>query len=388
MPFKSTRAKLILREDEKSVLETIAKSRTEPKGRVDRAQMILEYHNGATISAIARNHKTNRPKIELQINKALQMGALPSLNDMPRAGRTGIITDDAKAWLISLACAKPLDFGYSHEMWTTDLLAKHARQHCETNGHSCLKLLSRGTVSKILSANEIKPHKLKYYLERRDPLFEEKMHQVLLVYREVITAAAEDGKDMLTAYISYDEKPGIQAIENKAPDLPPVQGKHTSIARDYEYKRHGTLSLLAGIDLLSGIIIASVEDRHRSAEFVDFLKKVDIAYPDNHKLKIILDNHSAHISKETRKYLETRPNRFEFVFTPKHASWLNIIETFFGKLARTMLRGIRVKSKSELKQRILKHIEYLNESPVVFRWKYKMDEPPAETDNINHLLQG
>ena len=388
MPFQSKKAKLVLREDEKMALEAIAKSRTEAKGRVDRARMILEYHGGATISAIARNHKTNRPKVELQINKALQMGALPSLNDMPRTGRAGTITDDAKAWLVSLACAKPLDFGYGHETWTTGLLAKHARQHCEMNGHPCLKLLSRGTVSKILSSNEIRPHKITYYLERRDPHFEEKMHQVLLVYREVMTAAAKDDKDMLTAYISYDEKPGIQAIENKAPDLPPVPGKHASIARDYEYKRHGTLSLLAGVDLLSGKIMATVEERHRSAEFVDFLKIVDNSYPDNHKLKIILDNHSSHTSKETRRYLDTKPNRFEFIFTPTHASWLNIIETFFGKLARTILRGIRVKSKSELKQRILQHIEYLNESPVVFRWKYKMNEYTVETDNIDSLLQG
>jgi len=373
MPFQSTRSKLVLSEDDLKKLGVISKSRTEPKGRVERAKFILEYYNGATISEIARNHKTNRTKIELQINKALQMGAMPSLDDMPRAGRPGTITDAAKAWLISLACAKPLNFSYSHETWTTALLSKHVQEHCEENGHPCLKHLSRGTVSKILSANVIKPHKMTYYLERRDPLFDEKMNQVLHVYKEVIIAAAENDDDVLTAFISYDEKPGIQAIENKAPDLCPVPGKYPAIARDYEYKRHGTLSLLAGIDLQTGVIIAVVEDRHRSIEFINFLKKVDANYPETHKIKIILDNHSAHISKETRKYLATKPNRFELIFTPTHASWLNIIETFFSKLARTMLRGIRVKNKEELRQRLLQHIESLNESPVVFRWKYKMD---------------
>jgi transposase len=380
MPFQSTRPKLIPSEDDLKTLTIISKSRTESSGRVERAKIILEYHDGATVSEIARNHKTNRPKIELQINKALQMGAIPSLDDIPRTGRSAVITDDAKTWLISLACAKPLDLGYSHEMWTTALLAEHVRKHCEENGHYCLKSLSRGTVSKILSANTIKPHKIQYYLERRDPLFEEKMNQVLLVYREVMMAAAEDDKDTLVAYVSYDEKPGIQAIENRALDLCPVPGKHPTIARDYEYKRHGTLSLLAGIDLLTGIITATVEDRHRSIEFIGFLKKLDLNYPETHKIKVILDNHSAHISKETRKYLATKPNRFEFIFTPTHASWLNLVETFFGKLARTILRGIRVKIKAELRQRIIQHIDYLNESPVIFRWKWKMDEVKLETE--------
>ena len=92
-----------------------------------------------------------------------------------------------------------------------------------------------------------------------------------------------------------------------------------------------------------------------------------------HKIKIILDNHSSHNSKETRGYLATKQNRFEFIFTPTHASWLNIIETFFSKLVTTMFRDIRVKNKEELKQWILQHIERLNEAPVIFRWKYKMD---------------
>jgi len=380
MPFQSTRPKLILNEDEIRTLKTISRSRSEPSGRVERAKVLLEYQEGSNVSEIARNHNTNRPKIELQINKALQLGAIPSLDDVPRSGRTATITDDAKTWLISLACAKPLNYGYSYEMWTTALLAEYARKHCEEQGHPCLKNLSRGTVSKILSANTIKPHKIQYYLERKDPLYEEKMNQVLLVYREVMVAAAADDKDTLVAYVSYDEKPGIQAIANIAPDLFPVPGKHPTLARDYEYKRHGTLSLLAGIDLLTGIITATVEDRHRSIEFIGFLKKLDANYPENHKIKIILDNHSAHISKETRKHLATKPNRFEFIFTPTHASWLNLIETFFGKLARTMLRGIRVKSKAELRQRILQHIDYLNESPVVFRWKYKMDKVETETE--------
>lgn len=373
MPFVSTKAKITLTNDELLDLEALSRSRTEQRCRVERAGMILDFYHGESISGIARKHGTNRPRVERQINKALQMGAIPSLSDLPRSGKANRITKDAKTWIVSLACAKPTEFGYAHETWTMRLLAEHARKHCNEYGFGCLSKLGRGTVSKILSDNEIKPHKIRYYLERRDPQFDEKMAEVLLVYKEVETILLKDDDDMC-AYISYDERPGIQAIENTAPDLPPVPGKHECISRDHEYIRHGTVSLLAGIDLTEGIITATVQDRHRSAEFVDFLKALDGRYTHKEKIKIILDNHSAHISKETKAYLATRPNRFEFVFTPKHASWLNLIETFFGKLARTMLRGIRVKSKDELKARIMSHIEYLNESPVIFRWKYKMND--------------
>ena len=178
----------------------------------------------------------------------------------------------------------------------------------------------------------IKPYKIRYYLERRDLLFEEKMNQVLLVYREVMTTVAEDDAESLVAYISYEEKPGLQDIENIATDLCPVPGEYPTIARGYEYKRYGTLSLLAGIDLMTGVIIATVEDRHRSTEFVSYLMKVDAYYTEHQKIRMILDNHSSHISKETRVYLATKPNRFEFIFTPTHASWLNIIETFLASL--------------------------------------------------------
>lgn len=184
--------------------------------------------------------------------------------------------------------------------------------------------------------------------------FEDKMAEVLHVYKEV--ELMRDNEDNYFAYVSYDEKPGIQAIANTSPDLMPVYGSHSTIYRDYEYKRLGTLSLLAGIDLLTGHVTAIIADKHRSVEFIDFLKHLDSDHSDKQKIKIILDNHSAHISKETQRFLASRPNRFEFVFTPKHGSWLNLIESFFSKLSRSVLNGIRVKSKEELINRIIEHI--------------------------------
>ncbi|MCK4818377.1 IS630 family transposase [bacterium] len=373
MPFKRKRPEIILSQEVQEKLEQITKSRTESTGRVQRAKMILGYSKGVTVSAIARQLSTNRPRVERCIDKALQLGAITALDDLPRSGKPPAITPEAKAWLVNLACQKPKELGYSFELWTNRLLAKHAREHCEENGHSSLAKINRGTVSKILNKSDIRPHKITYYVERRDPEFDRKMTQVLHVYKQVelIKQTGEDAPPVTV--LSYDEKPGIQAISSTATDLPPVPGKYSCFVRDYEYKRHGTVSLLAGIDLLNGQVHGIVADRHRSREFVQFLKMLDSTYSKDITIRIILDNHSAHISKETRKYLSTVPNRFDFVFTPKHGSWLNIIESLFAKMTKTFLRGIRVNSKDELKQRILKWIKEINESPVVFRWKWGLD---------------
>ena len=374
MSFVSTREKIKLSKEEKTKLEAISKSRTESKSKIERATMLLAYSEDNTISSIARKLHTNRPRVERCIDKTLSYGALTALNDLPRKGSPDKITAEAKAWFISIACAKPKDLGLASEFWTTSQLAKYARNNCKKAGYPSLKQLSKGTVSKILSKSNIKPHKMSYYTEKRDPDFDQKMIQVLHIYKEVELYHTSDNGQELVAYLSYDEKPGIQAIKSIAPDLSPNPDNHSDWKRDREYKRDGTLSLLAGIDLLNGKVYGKVFDRHRSKEFVEFLKSINGSYSRNMKIKIIMDNHSSHISKETKAYLKTVPNRFEFIFTPTHASWLNIIEMFFSKMARSFLRGIRVKSKEELKFRIIKYLDEINEIPTIFRWKWKMDE--------------
>jgi len=182
-----------------------------------------------------------------------------------------VITAAARAWLVDLACRKAKELGYPHEVWTTRLLAEYARGHGASAGHACLSDLAQGTVCKILDAEDVKPHKVRYYLERRDPYFAEKMAEVLCVYRQVKLMKKKPPSDAV-AIVSYDEKPGVQAIGSTAPDLAPEPNAHQTFARDHEYKRHGTISLLAGIDLLTGKVHALVKDRHRSREFIEFLK--------------------------------------------------------------------------------------------------------------------
>ena len=359
-------------------LTSLSRSRSEPARRVQRARILLAYRERQSFYAVGRSLGVHHQTVERCIERALAFGALAALDDRPHPGKEPTITPEARAWLASLACAKAKEHGYPHELWTTRLLAGHAREHGPAAGHSCLAKLVQGTVCKLLAREEIKPHKVRYYLEQRDAEFEQKMAEVLCVYREVqiLKKIAESGKsDESVAIVSYDEKPGIQAIATTSPDLPPVPGVHATFARDHEYKRHGTLSLLAGIDLLTGKVHALAKDRHRSREFIEFLKLLDAAYPAQTAIKVILDNHSAHISRETRAWLAAQPaGRFKFTFTTKHGSWLNLVEGFFSKFARSVLRHIRVTSKYELKQRIMAGINDINRHPVIHTWSYKLAE--------------
>src|ERR1700726_3642293 len=360
-------------------LRLIAHARTDPASRVERARILLAYREDPSFFAVGRALGLHHQTVQRCVERALAYGAMAALDDRPRPGKEPTITAEAKAWLVSLACRKAKELGYPHELWTTRLLASHAREHGPREGHVCFGKLVQGTVCKILNEQEVKPHKVRYYLERRDPEFKAKMAEVLCVYREVkvikeTAAAAKRKPSDAVAIVSYDEKPGIQAIATTAPDLPPEPGMHATFARDHEYKRHGTVSLLAGIDLLTGKVHALVRDRHRSREFIEFLKLLHAASPLHTAIKLILDNHSAHISKETKAWLAEQPaGRFEFTFTPKHGSWLNLVEGFFSKLARSVLRHIRVASKQELKERIIAAMDEFNRHPVVHTWSYKLD---------------
>ena len=207
------------------------------------------------------------------------------------------------------------------------------------------------------------------------------MHDVLVIYKQIELRFDEEGKlipfssdEKAVHTLSYDEKPGIQAISITSEDKLPIPNteKVSTVMRDYEYKRLGTVSLLAAIDLLTGEAIPLVSNTHKSSDFINFLKIVDEKYPKGDKVRIILDNHSAHTSIETQEYLNTVPGRFEFVFTPTHGSWLNMIEGFFSKMTRQMLTGIRVESKEELfnsKIAVIDYIEILMQNNRVKRIK-------------------
>jgi transposase len=374
MPRRTKLAKLFLESEQHEKLKAISRSRSAPLREVQRAKIMLLYADGNSITRIQQLTKVSRPTIYKCIEKALAAGVETGLKDYYHRPFDPVIDDAAKAWVVNLACTKPKEHDLAAELWTYRELARYTREHAPTEGHFCLANAAKATIWRILSENEVRPHKVKYYLEKRDPEFEEKMQEVLMVYQEVNLQndQAMSGVEKMppkVITVSVDEKPGVQAIGTVAPDLPPKPGKYNSMGRDYEYKRLGTLSILGALDLHNGKMIAQVHDRHRSREFIELLKELDTTYPQESTIRIILDNHSAHVSKETMKYLASRPNRFVYVHTPKHGSWLNLIESAFSKMARTFLRHISVSSREELKERILKGIAEMNAAPVLFRWK-------------------
>lgn len=378
--------------EDREYLESQTRARTIQAQTVNRARILLLKADGYSIDDIADKVGVNRKSVMLCISKYNDGGVENALFDAPGRGRNAEITDDEKAWIINLACQKPIDFGYAAETWTYAKLTAHINKSAESAGYIRLSTIHKSTVHTILDEAEIKPFRIKYYCENRDPEFDDKMHNVLLVYKQLTMQFDEDGNfipweedDEIVHVLSYDEKPGIQAIATTSKDLLPDE-KHSTISRDYEYKRLGTLSLLAAIDLQTGEAIPLVSETHNSKDYIEFLKILDNKYPKGDKIRIVLDNLKVHTSEETRKYLATVPGRFDFVFTPKHGSWLNMVEGFFSKMTKQMLRGIRVNSKSELTDRIYLYFEEVNAEPVVFHWKYKLDDIDVSEEIIVDTL--
>jgi transposase len=378
MARRTGRAQLVLSDEQRIMFQRASRSLTIPFRERQRAGIILSYAAGVPIARIADSVGVTRRTAYKAIDKALRCGVEWGLKDSFHRPREASITEEAKAWVVNLACTKPCDHGYAAEMWSRSLLASHVRAHALEQGYPSLAKAAKATIQRILSEHPIRPHKIAYYLENRDPEFEAKMHEVLVVYNEVNmwNDTAKKGQIPPVITLSIDEKPGVQAIGNTAPDIMPNPSKNSRILRDHEYKRHGTVSILAALDLHTGNVIGQVHDRHRSQEFIELLMELDMTYPPEHTIRLILDNHSAHISKETMGYLATRPTRFVYVHTPKHGSWLNLVETLFGKMARTFLKGIRVKSTDELKRRIMQGIAEINLQPRIHRWK-KFDVQPV-----------
>ena len=372
-----------LDDNHKKELEKLANSGMTPVVIAQRAKILLLKETGKSAATIADEVGVSRHTAELWIKKYRARSEDDTIGDILNVekgrGRKEEITGEAKTWLISVACTQPKDFGYAAETWTTKSLTQHINKTAVAEGFERLSTITESGVYRILDKSRIKPFRIQYYCERRDPDSDDKMHNVLLVYKQLEMQFDENGNllpfdgDEVVHVVSYDEKPGIQAIANVADDLPPTE-EHGTIKRDYEYKRLGTVSLLAGIDLQTGEAMPLVSNSHNSADYIAFLKMLDEKYPKGDTIRLVLDNLKVHRAKKVIDYLSTVEGRFEFVFTPKHASWLNLVESFFSKMTKQMLKGIRVKSKEELIQRIYTYFDEINAEPVVFHWTWHLDD--------------
>ena len=383
-----------LGEKDRERLERLARMRTAQAQTVTRARILLLRDSGETLVSIAEKVGLAVNSVRLCVTKYLEGGVEHALSDDARSGRPREIDDTDRAFVVDLACQRPADLGYAAELWTNDLLTAHVRKTAEAAGHPRLATVATGTVHNILADAQLKLHKMTYYCERRDPNLEAKTRDVLLLHEQLSFRFDEDGNLILwekgqeARVLSHDEKPDTQDAREHCPDLPPVTGGRGTVGRDYEHGRLGTLSLLASIDLLTGEATPLVSETHKSSDYVEFLKILDGKYPKGDLIRIVLDDVSARTSAETRRYLATVPGRFEFVSAPRHGSWLNLVEGLFSRMTRQMLRGIRVSSKDELKERILRYFKEVNAEPVVYRWKWNLSDvdPTAEELVVDALL--
>ena len=382
-------------DEERAVLEGILRQSTIEARKYIRAKILLLKDEGYSNEYISDKLDICISAVRLCISKYLSAGIEDALHDKKGRGRPTEISDSDITWVINKACQKPIECGFAAELWYPASFTRYIRSIAEQEGHPRMATVSETSLRKILANAKLRPFQITYYCEKRDPNFDSKMHDVLVVYKQISMQFDEEGnllpfedEEPHIHTLSYDEKPGIQALGTTTEDRPPVPNTETNstVWRDYEYVRFGTLSLLAAIDLLTGEAIPLVSETHKSSDFICFLRILDGKYPKGDKIRIILDNHSAHTSQETQQYLNTVPGRFEFVFTPTHGSWLNMVEGFFSKMTKQMLQGIRVSGKEELERRIYHYFDEINAVPVPYHWSYKLDDIDLEKEDISKIV--
>jgi transposase len=224
--------------------------------------------------------------------------------------------------------------------------------------------ISASQIGRILAADDVKPHLVQGWLTRRDtPEFWERAADVCGVYL---------GRPANAVVLSIDEKTGIQAKSRKHPGEPVRVGQPER--REFEYRRHGTASLIAAMDVATGVVTAADVERNDSAHFVEFLTQIEASIDPALTIHLVLDNGSSHRSKVTKKWLAEHP-RFVTHYTPVHASWLNQVEAFFSILTRKVLRRGDFSSREDLVTKMLAFVEHRNKTATPFKWVYDATRP-------------
>ncbi len=315
---------------------------------------------------------------------------LPLLADAPRSGRPDTFTAQQTCALVAIACEKPQDHGRPITHWTARELKDQVVQQ------GIVSSISERQVNRMLAALDLQPHRSRYWLNAKpDPQKEEKIRVVGARYQQAQQAAA---RGELT--FSVDEMTGIQALARIAPDQPMKPGQ--PVRREFEYERHGTLSLLAGLDVAGGQVQAYCRPTRNEADFLDLINGLVQAHPQAVGFTFVLDNLNTHQSESLARYVardaaiaestlgvkgeqgvlqsqESRAgflsdptHRIRFCYTPKHASWMNQIEIWFGILVRKVIRRGNFASLANLQQKLEAFVDYFNRTMAKpFKWTYQ-----------------
>jgi transposase len=326
----------------------LSRRSTAPAQQVRRAKILLAAARGESNAGIATQNGCDVATVR-RVRRAFRARGMKALRDRPRPGRPLVYDLDVRLLVAATATSQPPD---TDAQWTHRAIAEHLHT---THGIG----ISTSQVGRILAEADIKPHKARGWLNRPDdPPFFARAQQICHLYQHI----PDD-----SVLLSVDEKTGIQAKSRKHPTRAARPGRPAR--REFEYVRHGTVSLMAAMNVATGTVHPKIINRNDSATFIEFLTELDQAIPKHLTIHLVMDNGSSHTSKATRAWLTAHP-RFHVTYTPKHASWLNMIEIFFSILTRRLLRRGEFTSRDHLASKILNFIAEYSRTAKAFRWRY------------------
>lgn len=346
------------KEQEKQHLLRIIRGWNTAQKVVLRAKIVWKKMEGIRKKQIAEELKTSRTTVDLWLKRYQEGGIEALLKDASRSGRKPKITDEKEKAIVEATLhSKPLNATH----WSVRLMAKAQN-------------VSRMAVQRIWKKYNLKPYLVRTFKVSNDKHFVEKVKDIVGLYLNPPDKAL---------VLSVDEKSQIQALDRTQPGLPMTKGYAGTMTHDY--KRHGTTTLFAALNILDGKIIGECMKRHRQDEFLRFLKKIDRETPQGLYLHLIVDNYGAHKTAKVKRWLK-KHSRFIMHFTPISASWINMIERFFSELTTKRIRRSVFRSVKELETTIKDFIQKHNENPKIFTWTKDADTILAKVKKCIDLL--
>lgn len=335
---------IVLTAEERETLERWTRRPTTAQALAQRARIVLASASGKSNTVVSAELGLAKPTVGKWRSRFV-VRRLDGLLDEPRPGAPRSISDADVERVVALTLEKtPTDATH----WSTRSMARHAG-------------LSQSAISRIWRAFALQPHRTEGFQLSKDPLFIEKVRDIVGLYLNPPERAL---------VLSVDEKSQIQALDHTAPLLPMRPGQVER--RTHDYRRHGTTSLFAALNVQTGKVIGQCQRRHRSVEFRKFLDRIDAAVPANLDVHIILDNYATHKTATIQRWLAKRP-RYHLHFTPTHGSWLNQVERWFAALTEKQLRRGVHRSTRELEQAIEAYLLTTNAQPRPFLWTKSAD---------------
>ncbi|NJM35751.1 MAG: IS630 family transposase [Rhodomicrobium sp.] len=351
-------AEIVLSSDERAGLERLLSRRKTSQGLAQRARIVLSCAEGLSSKEVARRLRVSEAMVG-KWRRRFAQGRLEGLYDEPRPGGPRTVGDDQiEAIIVKTLESQPANATH----WSS-------REMARVSG------VSTSSVQRIWRAFGLQPHRAETFKLSKDPLFIEKVRDVVGLYLSPPEKAL---------VLCVDEKSQIQALDRSSPILPLMPG--TPERRTHDYTRHGTTSLFAALDAATGAVIGKCYNRHRAQEFRKFLTEIEENVPDDMDVHIIMDNYATHKTPTIRNWFARRP-RWHVHFTPTSASWLNLVERFFAELTQKQIKRGAHRSVGELKAAIARYIDNRNDDPKPFKWVRTADQILAAVKRYCERLQ-